>query len=198
MERTKAYFLQRLLAFVIDILIITFIASIITMPFTNGNNVEKLTKESNEIVEKYSNKEIDIITYFNRAQDISYDLAQETSVASVIEIILFILYFVVFQVYQDGQTIGKKLLKIKVVSKSEKDLNMNSMIIRALFNDFILSNILVLIVTLFSRDVYFYGSLVIVIIQYLTVFISIIMVSFAREGRSIGDLFANTEVISCK
>lgn len=198
MENTKAFFLQRFLAFVIDFVIITCIASIITMPFSNSNNVDKLTKESNELVEKYTNKEVDVMTYFNRAQDISYDLAQETSVSSVIQIILFILYFVVFQIYQGGQTIGKRLLKIKVVTKDGKDLSMNAMIIRALFNDFILSNILVLIVTLFSRDVYFYGSLIVVMIQYLTIFISVIMVSFSKEGRSIGDLFANTKVISCK
>ena len=192
----KAYFLQRLLAFLIDFVLISTISSFLTIPFTNSDNVEKLNKEANEIVEKYANQEIDIETYFNQAQDISYDLSRESGVASVIEIIVLILYFVVFQIYRNGQTIGKECLKIRVVKSDGSDLTMNGMLVRALINDFILSNIFVVIIMLFSRDVYFYGSLIIVIFQYIMIFISIIMVAFSREGKSLADYLTNTKVIN--
>lgn len=198
MKVEKVYFLQRLVAFLVDVFLVSFICSIVTMPFTNSNNISKLSKESQEIVNDLSNKKIDVVTYFNKIQDVSYDLSQETCVASVIEIIIFILYFVVFQVYNGGQTIGKKLLKMKVVSNDSGDLNMNSMVLRAFLDNFILSNILSLIISLFGRSTYFYGSFVILILQYIVVFISIFMVLFGKEGRSLGDLVSKTKVVNCK
>lgn len=47
----KAYFLQRLLAFIIDLVIVSTIVSIITFPFTSSKNIENLNEEANELVE---------------------------------------------------------------------------------------------------------------------------------------------------
>jgi uncharacterized RDD family membrane protein YckC len=56
---------------------------------------------------------------------------------SLITILIEVLYFVVFQLYNGGQTFGKKITKIKVVSESN-DLTMNQMIFRSLLSNYIL------------------------------------------------------------
>ena len=191
----KAYFLQRLLAFIIDLVIVSTIVSIITFPFTSSKNIENLNEEANELVEKYVNEEIDVKTYFNQTQDISYDLSRELNVSSIIEVIVYVLYFVVFQIYRNGQTIGKKCLKIKIVKNDNSDLTMNGMLVRSMFNNFILADILMILISLFGRSVYFYGSLFVVVFQYSILFLSILLVAFSKNGRSLGDYITNTKVI---
>lgn len=134
-------------------------------------------------------------TYFNQTQDISYDLSREMNVSSIIEVIVYVLYFVVFQIYRNGQTIGKKCLKIKIVKNDNSDLTMNGMLVRSMFNNFILADILMILISLFGRSVYFYGSLFVVVFQYSILFLSILLVAFSKNGRSLGDYITNTKVI---
>ena len=48
----NAVFIQRFGAFLIDIIIVSFIASIVATPFVNTKNAEKLQKETTQILEK--------------------------------------------------------------------------------------------------------------------------------------------------
>ena len=52
----KASFYQRLVAYLLDMVIITMVVSIISSPFIDMKTVDKLDKESTEIIEKYNKK----------------------------------------------------------------------------------------------------------------------------------------------
>ena len=116
----NASFVQRLGAYLIDMFLILLISSIVTMPFTSSNNYEKLSEETNKVVEEYTNGKIDMNTYMNRVSSISYDMARETGLSSIIMIAVYVLYFIVYQYYNKGQPVGKKLMKIRIVL-SRKD-----------------------------------------------------------------------------
>ena len=76
-----------------------------------------------------------------------------------VELIIIILYYVVYQIYKDGQTYGKKLMKIKIVS-TKGDLTMNQMIFRTCFSTSLLINLFSLFVLTFSsKYAFFYGTL---------------------------------------
>ena len=137
----KALFIQRLVAFVLDILIITFVTSLIATPFVDLEKSNKLSNQSTEVMQKYIDIEIDTKTYSIEFMNISYKLARNNGILSFITIILEILYFVVFQIYRNGQTLGKMLMKIKIVSDNG-ELNMNQMIFRSLITNSILLNII--------------------------------------------------------
>ena len=134
----KALFVQRLCAFLIDVLLVSFGASFLAMPFVDADSIEKLNVEMNSVTESYLNAEIDEKTYLTESSSITYQLAKKNGLLTFVTIFIEILYFVVYQLYNSGQTLGKKLLKIKVVSLDEEDLNVNQMIFRTLIINSIL------------------------------------------------------------
>jgi uncharacterized RDD family membrane protein YckC len=196
-ELKKASFIKRLCAYIIDYLIIVLLVSLLASPFTDTKKVEKIENESNEIVQKYQAGEISSDEYMQRYSSVYYSLSRNTGVMTFITIILDVIYFVVFQLYNKGQTIGKKLLKIKVVSDNG-DLSMNQMIFRSLIANMILSNIINFgLITFTSKNVYLGSSITISMIQYVIMFISIIMAT-TKEGRTIHDRIAHTRVVKVK
>ena len=140
-ELNRASFVKRLCAYVIDYLLVVLVISVISMPFTDTKKTEKLEKESTEIIEKYQKGEITPDEYLQRYSSVYYNLSRNTGIVTFITIIVYILYYVVFQLYNKGQTIGKKLMKIKVIS-IDGELSMNQMIFRSLIVNMLLLNII--------------------------------------------------------
>lgn len=195
-EKQNALFFQRLFAFIIDVIIISILSSLLSYPFYDSNSVQKLNDNSNEIMQKYIDQEINIKTYVSESIDISYEMARKNGVVSLISLFLSVLYFICFQFYKNGQTIGKNIMKIKVVSNDDQSLNINNYIFRSLIIDSIFVDMIVLCFVIFAnREVYFYGVGMIEFIQYMVILISAFMVMFRKDSRGLHDLVANTKVI---
>lgn len=192
----KAYFVQRLAAYLIDMIIISVIAALVTLPFTNGSTLKKLDEQSKEVMENYVNQKIDLGTYFIQSMDLGFERSKAVGFSNVITIIILVLYFIVFQIYNNGQTLGKKIMKIKIIKNDGSNLSMNDMIIRELINNFILADILVAIVILLGKDIYFYGTMGIELIQYIVLIVTVIMIINRKDGRGLADLLVNTKVVN--
>ena len=111
-------------------------------------------------------------------------------------------YFGLFQKYNSGQTIGKKIMKIKVVDKDGKDPSLGKYFLRILpmyyisigsVIPFALSSILVFVI----------NSLVFSVIYSVLVYafvilgiISFVMVYVRRDNRGLHDIISGTKVIS--
>lgn len=196
-EVKRGSFIRRFSAYLIDYLIIVVIISLISMPFVDTKKTEKLDKEANEILEKYQKGEITPDEYLERYSDVYYSLSRSVGIMTFISIIIYIIYYVVFQLYNKGQTIGKKLMKIKVIS-IDGDLTMNQMIFRAFIVNMILLNIINFALIIFAPKIIYTGvSAVLSMIQYIIMFISIIMAT-TKDGRTIHDRITHTSVVNIK
>lgn len=125
-----------------------------------------------------------------------YSLAKANVANSIIAIVLTIIYFVVIQYYTHGQTLGKKLLKLRVVTNDYQKVTINNLLLRSLvINDVIWATIRVY--CLYSMDAYGYfnASLILTNIMYLVLFISLLCIIYRKDKRALQDLFAGTKVI---
>lgn len=197
-QSEKALFIQRFAAFILDVFIVSMVASMIAYPFLDMNSIDKLSESSTQIVEDYMKQEISIEEYTNESISVSYEMARKQGILSLITIFLNILYFVVFQIKNDGQTIGKKLLKIKVSSNDGNQLTMNQMIFRSLIINSILIDMVNFCVLLFTNQMaYFYGVGILSMIQFIIIAASGFMVMFSEKRQGIHDLIAHTDVVKC-
>lgn len=192
----NAVFLQRLVAYIIDAIIITIIISLIASPFINSDAIQKINNDLLELVNQLQNNELNYLTYVKEVSVLELQLAKLNGVTTIITLFVSILYFIVFQIYNGGQTIGKKILNIKVISNNG-ELTMNQMIVRSLLINTILLNMILLIAITFISDpmqyLYIFGSFE--SIQYLFVIVTVLMVMFRKDHVSLHDLITNTRVV---
>ena len=191
----KAYFVQRLIAFIIDILLVYIVASLVATPFIDVKETNKVTDELEELINQTTSQEITTREFADKNMDLSYQVARKNGLVSLITIVVNILYFIVFQLYNKGQTIGKQIMKIRVKS-DVGELTMNQMIFRAFIANSILLDLITFMFMLSnSRLVYFYGITTFGTIQYSITIISIFMVLIRKDGCAIHDKLVRTRVI---
>ena len=191
----KALFIQRFVAYCIDIIIVSFVVSIVALPFYNDKEMSKYEEKSNELVEKYTTNKISVEKFMLESANVSYQMARDNGIVSIATIIFEILYFIVYQLYNGGQTLGKKLMKIKIVS-TKGELTMNQIMFRALIINSIMLELISFGFMLFSsKEVYFFGVGIFEIIQTIVIVISALLIMYSKKSRGIHDLVTHTEVL---
>ena len=188
---------KRILAYLIDIFIVICIATILTIFIPVSEEYTNQMNELNAVLEDYSSGDISETEYLEKFNDISYIVNKESVQVSIVSVVLSTIYFVVLAYYMNGQTFGKKIMKIQVVSANSKKLTMNNYLIRSLIVDSILMNTISIVTILFLEKssylkVYdatstIFGAIYVVIFA---------MILFRQDGRGLHDLLANTKVIS--
>ena len=194
--KDNALFIQRLGAFLVDIIIIAFVSSLISMPFINADNVEKLDESIQELAKASANGDVAPKTFISEYSSIYFQLEKQEGPFLIISLIANILYFIVLQ-YYTGQTLGKKLFKIKLES-TRKHLNMNQMVVRGLLINSILLSIIEFAYLVFgTANTFFYvvGSLE--VIQYSFMLVSAFMIMFRNDRLGLHDLICKTRVVRC-
>lgn len=192
----KAMFSQRLLAFLIDLVLLSMITSIITMFIPVNDAASKLYEEQDRVLDDYVNGTISMEDYVNQLVDLGYDISRQTVIISIVTVVISLLYYVVYPCYNKGQTFGKKLMKIRIKKVNDKELSMNDLLIRSMINNSILVNIINIALVLFvTKDLYLGTSSLINGIQYIVLIISLIMIAFTKKAQGLHDKAAKTEVV---
>lgn len=192
----KAMFSQRVLAFLIDLVLLSIICSLITMFVPVNDTATKLYEEQNRVLEGYVDGSVSMEEYVNQMVDLGYDISRQTVIVSIVTIVISLLYYVVYPCYNNGQTFGKKLMKIKIKKTNDTELSMNDLLIRSMINNSILVNIINVILVLFlSKNLYLSTSSLVSFIQYLVLIISLIMIAFTKNAQGLHDKVCKTEVI---
>lgn len=192
----KAYFFPRFLAYIIDIIIVTMLSTLVLTVVPENKNYETYLNEYQKIQAEFLDGTLEPEEYVNKSVDIVYDIDYSNVIPMIIEITILILYYIVFQFYNKGQTIGKKLLKIRIVSEDLGEVSMNQYIVRSLIVPSIASKMLIVAMVLFmSRRYYYYGSFTMQGIQMALIIISVFMIMYSESGRGLHDRLAKTKVI---
>lgn len=152
----------------------------------------KITKgEYKEIIEEI-NKEFDKV-----ASDYVYKLNKQGISNSIITLSCTLIYFGVIQYFLKGQTIGKKILKLKVISASDKKINIFNYLLRSLIvNDVLLNAIGIIFLAFASQKLYTSANNTIGMIISIVEAIIIFLVLTREDKRGLHDLLFNTKVIS--
>ena len=194
--KTKAYFFPRVIAYIIDIFIVSFIISMIGLIIPANQNYQAYLEEYNTVQTEFMEEKITANEYMNRAVEIIYDMDYSNVLIMILEVVLIILYFIVFQFYNKGQTFGKQLMKIRVISVDGGLVTMDQYILRGLIIHSIAANILIIGMVLFiNRNFYYYCSFFVQGVQLLLILISVMMMIYSKTGKGLHDRFARTQVV---
>ena len=188
--------LKRACAYIIDLMLILIISSLFAGIEALNPNEEKYEETYNQYKTMISNAS-DINSINNEEViNITYDMSKYGISIEIINLVVTVLYFVVFQYLNNGKTLGKTLMKIKVVSKDSKKIKFYQILLRSLIINSILSLFVLILILLFcSKSIYLLSSRYIQFIDMTLVFVSIIMILFRQDGRGLHDIIASTEVI---
>ena len=198
-EEEKPFFFPRLVAYFIDSLIVFALCFGVMFIIPKDKNHDKYVEEYSELQKQLTDKKINAKEFNERAKDVVYDVDYTNTVVTITQIAIYVGYFIVLQYYNKGRTLGKKIMKIKVVSDKEDELSINQVAGRALLCDSILINIVRVGCLLFiGRNYYYYSSMGLQYLDYAIILISLGMVIFRKDGKGIHDLLFKTKVISDK
>lgn len=193
----KPLFIKRTLAFIIDITIVLFVSTLIVSFMPANEKVDKLSEKLNEVINKTTEKKVNIKQYMNEIDKINYEMTKVSVITTLIEIVIYILYFIVLPVYNNGQTVGKKLQHIKVKNKSNAELSINNMLFREIIRHGIWIDIIVIILVMFIKQSTFIPiNNVLSIIESIILIVSIIMIIIRSDGRALHDYIGNTIVVN--
>lgn len=189
-------FFERAGAYLFDIFIVSLFLVIIGVVLPSVNT-DEYDKQMEQLEEQYMNGEITMQLYFKESYGIIYEMQNKTKLSSLISLAVTVAYFVIFQTMYNGQTLGKKLLKLRVVDNdSKQNIGIGKMLLRSLFTQSIVSSSCCLIMLLlFSKNIYIIGYLIISAIELIVIIASIIMILYREDKRGLHDLIAKTCVI---
>ena len=132
--------------------------------------------------------------YLEESIPLIYQIQKSGIVVNGMLLTLNIGYFVVFQYLNKGQTIGKKLMKIKVTEKG-KDPSLKAMILRTFVTNSIFSGLFcILLLFILNKDTYYYGYYIVSMIEMIFVFVSALFILYRKDKLGLNDLIAKTEV----
>ena len=188
----NATFLQRFFAYIIDILIVVILLNLVTYNI----NFDKRNDLMSEITEYLTEYDPANTEDANKLLDLQYQYNKESILVDTVSVAITIGYFVIFQYFNKGQTIGKKLLKIRISGKDNKQVGIGQLILRSIIIYQILVNIvnLILITTV---DKIFYWNIYSILTAAQSIFIVITMlfILYRKDKRGLHDIMSGTCVI---
>ncbi len=194
-EEEKPFFLPRAIAYIIDSVIVFMICLCIGMVLPQDKNHEKYVDEYKKIQADYIDKKITQDEYIEKSKAVVYDIDYTNTASSLVNVVILIGYYIVFQYYNKGMTIGKKVMKLKVVSE-KGDLSMNQVALRAILVDSVLINLLLVGSVLFmNENYYYYASVSLQGLESLIIIACLLMILFRKDGKGLHDVLAKTKVV---
>lgn len=192
--------LKRVVAYLIDIVLVTLIATLITNVKVFNPYYERYNENYDkyaELLNKYRENEIDEEEYQKEFIPLNYELSKDSTIAGGVTIALLVAYFGIYQGLAGGQTIGKKMMKIKIVGTKAEKVNAGLYILRCVILNNIIFRILLLIGPFITNASTFNTfSYVIEILEGAVECAIFVMIMLRKDGRGLHDYLAGTKVIS--
>lgn len=192
----KASFISRIIAYFIDIIIISAISTIV-LSFVPSVELTELTTElTNVTTNLFEESTVNIGTYIKELGKLNYQIDIKSMLPNIIAVFITIMYFIYYQFKNDGKTIGKKLMHIKIV-KNKGKLELNDLALRSLLINGILINIILFIILFISNENNYYAlKFIVQMIEFIFITITSMMVLFRKDKQGLHDIICNTSVIN--
>ena len=189
---------KRIMAYIIDMFIVSMIISIVTVGYDNSR-LDNLNKELDDVSSSYFNGDISSDKYIESVAGISYDVNKANVVSNTLYVVVCVGYFVLFQYLNGGCSIGKKLMHIRIVNKSGGNVNLFSMFVRtSVVNDIVPTVLIFGLLYLVSGVSYMFFCGIINFISFVYMIVSIFMIRFRDDRLSINDIMSGSIVIEDK
>ena len=191
--------LRRLTAYIIDITLIGFIASAVaSIKVLNPyyDNYLDSYEEFNETLSNIDEDNIKEVLTSDRLITQFQDCLKYSTYQSGISLVCYLLYFVGFQKWNKNQTVGKKLMRLKIVSASGKEqVSLWQYILRTIIAYNLLLPSLCIVMSLYLKGKLFLVTLVTLnIIGYIITYIDYLMVLIRKDNRGLHDILAQTKI----
>ena len=198
---TKNIVFRRFVAYLLDFVIVAGIASCLSyIPFINPSKdvYEATYNEVMDLYKSYEKHEISDENYKEQYVSSYYDLNRLNFSYMVINLTTLLAYFGIFQWIMDGQTLGKRIMRLRVVSKDDsKDVSCFSFLIRSIIlNNIVITVLQLCVLFLYPVNQYYmiYSNINMVgyVLNYVILFLLLVRV----DHRGLHDLIASTKVVS--
>ena len=192
----KANFGKRFTAYMIDVLLLWLTLFAVKLIIPTSELYINTDKALTLISENFVVGKISLSTFLSGYADLIRITDKEQLFLSLANVIFILIYFCGIPYFFDGQTIGKKLMGIKIARKDNECLTLNSLLIRNIIING-LGSLLVSLVCIFilPGKLYFIVTSIFGIIQILLVIISGFMVLYRKDKRGLQDIFSGTKVV---
>lgn len=189
---------KRIISYGVDLLIVTIITSFMFTIFSFGTKPEEYI----ESYEKYMNITNSYLKEEATENDVikaEYEMMKSSKNLMILKIGTTIFYFSIIPFLMNGQTIGKKITKIKVTSIDSKPLHPGLMFLRGLIVSLVLIDIInITTLILCNPSTWYKITNITSIMTYITYIALIEFIIIRKDKRSFHDLIAHTKVIDAK
>jgi len=137
-------------------------------------------------------------TYLTDYEDVYYKIDKYSYVYNICYVIVTILYFVGFNMITNGVTLGKKLVRLKIINNKDSNskVGVSSYLIRCVMVYQIIYYLFkVIFINVLSVGDYYTVSNIVYDIHTYLLFIILMFASIRLDGRGLHDIVANTRVI---
>lgn len=196
---------KRFFAYMIDMFLISFFVSLIASSGVFANSMDKYQDANTRLEEKYkeilNTEDIESINEddLDDMKAIVYDINSFGSLYFSLDLIAIIGYFTVFQFFNKGQTIGKKILKIRVKSKNSDNVDIGTLLLRTVLLYGVIFNIINMIAVEIFKVNTFYNIYIISNLLKEIILLSIFfMIIFRKDEKGLHDILTKTEVVECQ
>ncbi|MEG1506074.1 MAG: RDD family protein [Bacilli bacterium] len=190
---------KRIVAYFLDVCFVFFLSTAINqINFINRDmdNYQKTYDEYEEIIGKTSMDELVDFSKSDEYNELAFKIDLYSKSNLVIIFVVYLLYFGVFQKFNKGKTIGKNIMKIKVVDENGENPSLFTFLLRTFILFGLYSNVLYLIFinTMNANDYMMYKGIVssLVVIVFYT---SALLILFKKDGKGIHEYLTKTKVI---
>lgn len=193
---------KRFIAFIIDIFIVSIISEALSnVSFINiyKDKYIETYSEYQKVYDEFVDSKITLEKYNSNVIHYNYELSKLSIISNSIYIVIFIAYFVGINCLYEGQTLGKKLMNIKIVGENDNKISawiylLRTILITGIFGTFLLT----ISILIFKENMYYNFSYTIGLIQYIFQLIVGISIVVNKNGKGLHDLICKTKVIELK
>ena len=175
------------------------LSGIISAIFIKNDNYDKESKKLMELTQSYTEGKMTKEEYTKEFDNVNYYLTKDSVSVTMVNCGVAIVYYVIMCFYCGGITLGKYIMKLRIISANDKELNIGNYLLRSLFVNLVLSNIMsIILVSALSKDSFI--KIYPKVSNALTLFllVTLIFIMYREDGRGLHDLIANTKIISTK